>query len=109
MKSFLELIKENPKLPIVCMVDGEVCCGEDHSRWCADFGSARVAEFIFWENHPYGSGTFLDKEDVQEVREYLEMQDLSDAKVDEIIAGIQWKKAIVVNVDLPESIEAVTL
>jgi hypothetical protein len=40
----LKLVAENPELPIVAMVDGEVCW-DDSCRWMASFSSVSI-EFI---------------------------------------------------------------
>ena len=42
----LRLIKENPDLPILPMVDGEICAGDDYGYWSGSWGTARVDEFL---------------------------------------------------------------
>lgn len=39
VSNLLQLIKENPELKIVPMVDNEVCCGDDFSYWMGRWGN----------------------------------------------------------------------
>ena len=45
-KNLLELIQQNPDLPIVPMVDAEIVNGDDWGRWMGSFGAARVLSLI---------------------------------------------------------------
>ena len=44
IKILLDLIKENPELPIICMVDSDII-GDDYGRWMAQIGWSEVGEF----------------------------------------------------------------
>ncbi len=39
----LDLIKDNPELPVIPMVDGEIP-GDDCGYWIADWGLSRIDE-----------------------------------------------------------------
>ena len=41
MQKFIELVKENPNLPVIALVHGEVC-GDDCGYWLGHCGSASV-------------------------------------------------------------------
>ena len=41
MQKLIELVKENPDLPIIALVNGEVC-GDDNGYWLGHCGSASV-------------------------------------------------------------------
>ena len=52
VKELLRLVKENPDLPIVPMVDCDVV-GEDCGRWMGAFGSASVGEYALFNDRYY--------------------------------------------------------
>jgi len=39
-------MQENPDLPVVPMVDGEIVAGDDHGYWQGAWGYARVDEYL---------------------------------------------------------------
>ena len=59
-EAFLKLIKKNPTLPIVPMVDYEIVC-EGWGRWLGTFGSAYVGEYACYDDR-----YFEDREDFKE-------------------------------------------
>ena len=59
-EAFLKLIKKNPTLPIVPMVDNEIV-GEDYGYWLGAFGSAEVGEYACWDDR-----YFTDREEFKE-------------------------------------------
>lgn len=44
--NLFQLMQENPDLPVIPFVDGEVCAGDDFATWMGSWGAARVDEFI---------------------------------------------------------------
>lgn len=59
-EKFVQLVKENPDLPIVPMVDYEVV-NEDYGWWVGSFGHCSVGEYaLFYERY------FDDREDFKE-------------------------------------------
>lgn len=75
----LNCIKEHPNLPIVFMVDGQICYGED-CYWLGRFQNCVVDEYTIYEGKVY----FPD--DMEELRQ--------DA--------LKWIKAIIVYIGVPE-------
>lgn len=59
-KAFLKLVKKNPTLPIVPMVDNEIV-GEDYGYWLGAFGSAKVGEYAIFDDKYY-----TDREEFKE-------------------------------------------
>lgn len=108
-KEFLELVKANPDLPIVPMVDSEVCGGDDYGWWLGSFGMSEVTEYTTVEM--YGDSRFLTRGDQDEAEEYFadkildEHPELPDEEVDkqahEKAEALPWVKAIVVWIVLP--------
>ena len=59
-EKFIQLVKENPDLPVVPMVDCEVV-SEDYGWWVGSFGRCDVGEYaLFYERY------FDDREDFKE-------------------------------------------
>lgn len=111
-KEFLELIKNNPDLPIIPMVDSEVCCGNEYDYWCGSWTRSEVDEYCIF--HMRGEERFFSRDEQDKIEEYLaddfsdfeEYADLSDEEfnkvVKEKIEGLNWTRAIVVWIGLPE-------
>lgn len=53
LEEFIQLVKENPNLPVIPMVDSDVVADIDYSWWLADFGSSWVGEYTFYEDRYY--------------------------------------------------------
>lgn len=100
------LMKENPTLPIIPFVQGEVVAGDNFARWMGSWGSASVDEYLiprnYWEPVIFRSdddviGTlekFLSDEEFDKLLE-------SEEKCRKIYDALPWEKAIIVNIDLP--------
>lgn len=105
IKTLLELIKENPGLPILPMVDSEIC-GDGCGRWSGTWGIARVDRYVVadigWESRIIfeSDGDVLDA-----LERYLtddEFERLPDDETEwqEVYDGLPWIKAIIVNIDV---------
>lgn len=117
MKSnLIELIKENPDLPIFAWVDYEIV-GGDCNRWLGKLGCAEIKEYANIEPYGYLGMTMVFKDDGEdylmhlyenELPTYDEYKDLSGEEIekvaDSMIDKLEYKKAIFVNVDLPDNI-----
>lgn len=93
----LELIRENPELPVLPMVDGEIP-GDDCGYWLGAWGSATCEEYLITPD----SVLFKSDDDVFDTLERLlpdsEFDKLPDeeSKCRNIYDNLPWKKAIVV-------------
>lgn len=104
-KELLKLMQENPDLPIVPMVDGEVCEDGD-GYWMGSFGYAEVNEYVYVKDR------FCTRDYQEDIEDYLsddlcdEYPDLSDEDYSEMVhrkaEALPWKKAIIVYIGLPE-------
>lgn len=109
MKSnLLELVKDNPDLPIYALVHGEVCEDDCH-YFFGELGQAEIREYANVEQYGYYDMTVVFKDDDEDYFEHLinsdEYEDLSqkeaEKKANEEIDKLNWKKAIFVYVGLP--------
>lgn len=109
IQNLLKLIQENPELPIVAMVDGEVVGGDEYGYWVGKFGKARVDEYLMPRDGREDDGIyFKSDDDVYDVLErYLpeEEWEALPESVDECrprYDALPWVKAIIVYIELPD-------
>ena len=104
IEMFLKLVKDNPELPIVPMVDYEVFTGDEYTWWMGNWGSCKVTEYYIGKESIH----FKDEEDEEDVLadiagckhyctpEGKDIYDISDEEWDKLYKSIPWTKAIVV-------------
>lgn len=104
------IILENPDLPVLCMVDGDLVADVSCRRWAASIGSVEVKEYVRLnpDEEIYTDGQVIFwKEDADELARIM-CECVPDNQKDEYQAAVEkvaqmdWTKAIVVNIDLPE-------
>lgn len=99
------LMKENPDLPVVPMVDDEICVG-DYGYSLGAWGPASVDEYLVCER--YGYVVFKSWDDVFDVLEkYLmdeEFEKLPESEDEcrEHYEKLPWTKAIIVRIEVEE-------
>lgn len=128
-QTLLNLVKENPDLPIVPMVDYEVVCDDGCCRWMGSFGYAHVGEYAcfnerfyderiaFIEDYYNHNDEYLDEQfnynpcmtfpnsEGKYTKKQIEQNKINSEALDdylEEVADKYFKKAIIVNIDLPE-------
>lgn len=108
----LKLIKENPELEIVPMVDGELG-GGDFSYWMGSWGKAEIDEVYHEDERIYFRS--IDEDELVDDfadqifdSEYPNHKYLSDeeskivtSKAEQQVQNLGWQKAIVVKIELP--------
>lgn len=121
------LILENPELPVLCMVEFEIVAGDDCLRWAASLGECKIREYIYHDDGMSESVIFWREDEeklvdmfAENAEDHPELYPLGAdprtataraaayenarilAKVK--VRNLPWKRAIVVNIDLPEEI-----
>lgn len=95
VQQLLELIKENPNLPIVPMVDSEVVADDCCTYWMGNWGTCKVSEYLISEERVWFKDD--DPEDViSDVKGYEFWENLPDEKVDAEFDALGWIKCIAV-------------
>lgn len=101
------LMRENPDLPVIPMVEGELVLGSDYAYWMGSWGSAKVTEYLIDEW--YGDYCVRFKDDCD--AEDTVIEGIAESKYDGTKEGYElaaqevkslWKKAIVVYINMPE-------
>lgn len=104
------LIKNNPDLPVIPVVDSEIVADDAYSSWLGSWGKARIATFLSTEKwgmieKEYDSALFERWFDYEECGITKEM---SDFEAEEIMAekidSLPWQTAILVSIDLPHDL-----
>lgn len=101
-EELFRLIQDNPDLPIVPMVDGEIP-GDDSGYWLGAWGSARIDEYLLTHNREWM--VFKSDGDVFDVLE----RHLSDGEYEQlpeseeecraVYNALPWTKAIIVYIN----------
>jgi len=103
-EKLLQLVKENPTLPVVPLVYSEIVCDDGYAYWLGQFGDCDVSEYAC-----YNERFYTDREELEE--DYYNRHDEeydSSMSDDEITMDIKsktesmWTKAIIVWIGLPD-------
>lgn len=106
-KELFMLMQKHPELPIIPFVDGEIVAGDNFARWMGAWGSASVDEYLFPRNE-LDPVIFRSDDDVFDTLEkFLSIEEFdklpeSEDECRRVYDALPWKKAIIVNIDLPE-------
>lgn len=102
INKLVELIKTNPDLPIIPMVDAEIV-GDDYGYWMGNWGRCEVTEYYLGREKVHFKDD--DEEDVLSDmldcrygynREGKDIYTLSDSEWEDIYNSLPWQKAIIV-------------
>lgn len=101
-EELLQLIAENPGLPLLPMVYYEVV-GEDCGNWAGRWKESFIDHYIIDGEQI----RFKSEEDANEMAERLlppnEYENMTDGQIEKFYDSLPWKKAIIVYIDLPIS------
>lgn len=99
---FLKIVKENPKLPIVPMVDSEIVADEGYSWWLGSFGESFVGHYynnddrVIVREHEDDTDIFEDCFCVEDFDE-----NITDEEISKVVDNLKWIRAILVRIELP--------
>lgn len=132
IEKLVQLVKENPELPVIAMVHYDIVGDDIYSRWLGQFGYVKVGEYTL-----YGDRYFDDREEFKEQYynqndEWLSEKFNYDPRINEFTVGFgrctqkeleensqrekelekyldevadkMFKRAIIVNIDLPDDL-----
>ena len=99
-EKLFQLMRENPELPVVAMVDSEIVADDGYNRWLGVWGCSYIGEYLVGEEQVH----FREDDDPSEVDKVLSERygddyytDMTDEQEAEAYAGLPWVKAIIVN------------
>lgn len=111
VEGLLQLIQENPDLPIVPMVDYEIIASDDYTYWTGSWGKAAIDEVYIDSERIYFKSTdedLLADQFYDEIWDNVDQyKDLSEHEIGVLaerrVEELNWKKAIVVYITLPDN------
>lgn len=103
-QGLLQLITENPDLPIVPEVNSELVAGDEFDWWIGSWGKASLEEIYTDEERVY-----IRSRDEETLIDFAFDRLVNEAKTDEEayelakkeVEGYDWKKVIAVRIELP--------
>lgn len=100
-KALVELINENPDLPVLVRVAADVVGSDDYSWWQGVIGRSEVRDFVSYQM--YGDGEdFVFKDNKEDLTEFIsDSEKISEEEAEKKVNELDWKEAIFVNVNLP--------
>lgn len=99
-EKLLRLITENPDLPIVPMVDGEIAQDDGYGRWMGAWGSCCIGEYVIGKNRVcFRDGDI--EEAITETIGWPTYEKMTERQAKEVYETLPWTKAIIVNIDMP--------
>ncbi|MCD8286472.1 MAG: hypothetical protein LUD50_04540 [Clostridia bacterium] len=115
------MITQHPELPVIPMVFGDVVEVDSSSWWQASLGDSSICRYVLakdlegiegMENlsEYMDEGTILwydEREDIQEM--LMDELDISEFEANRQLAGLPWKKAIRVYIDVQDDVEYMKL
>lgn len=112
-EQLLNLVAQNPALPIVPMVEGEVC-GDEYGRYVGEFGDCRIGEYalmddmVYFDKEHFVEDLFSANDDMlceafgYRFAEPTEGDEAAERRLDNFLYAIAdkvFQPAIIVNID----------
>lgn len=98
--ALLEMIKENPKLPVLPFVATECCFDDNYNYWMAEWGEARVSKYYVSNEMVYSYEDYdflVEKWMDDNFEDYPTLTDDElKEKAEKIVNAYDWKDAILV-------------
>lgn len=96
-KDILELIRENPNLPVIPMVSADCVQGDHFNYWKASFGTANIETYLIKGERIY----FYDDDFDELVDDWIDghSEAYSDDLATEAVEDYNWKRAIFVYIE----------
>lgn len=111
---FIELVRQNPNLPILAWVNYEVCDDCDHS-WLGEIQDVTIEEYTSYEMYNEGAD-LVTKDNMDDICDYLRdywydtepYKSMSDEDfekyIENYVNNLEWKKAIFIWVETPDNV-----
>lgn len=88
VRKLADLIRDNPMLEVIPMIEYEVVAGDDFYRWAGSIGESSIKEYLY-DSKREEAIVYKAKLSEEQIKQYEE-------------DGYEWCEAIFVNIDLPD-------
>lgn len=95
-KTLIELIQENPELPVIPLVDSEVVAEDYYTWWLGKWGQAEIGHYYLGKERVLIKEWDDDEDILNDV--FPEWEDYSDEYLRGVIQRVKWVKAIIVKI-----------
>lgn len=102
LAQLLDLMKENPHLPVVPMVRSEIVCDDCFAYWMGSWGDARVDRYLLTDNRILFKGDDDPYEALLHIMDPDKLDRMTMKEIDAAYDALPWKKAIIVYIETPE-------
>lgn len=100
-KELLELIKDNPELPVIPLVDEEVVGGDDYANWIGNWGMAEIVEVVFGREQFFVRGEDDPPDVLNDCLEDKDYWEEPEEIVESLYESLPWTKVISVYITSP--------
>lgn len=103
LAQLLDLMKENPHLPVIPMVDSDVVADDSYGNWMGSWYNSSLDKYYKGEERVY----FYDECDMEDLLVEVKGWDWYDVASEEecleVYRSLPWVKCIVVYITTPEA------
>lgn len=107
VNKLIKLAQEHPELPVIPMVDGEIC-EDEYSYWMGSFGCVEIGEYVVGKKHyhvhdddSYGFADVLN----DTIGGSFDWNDKQYVDILSNYCDLPWEKAIIVYIEVPDYFE----
>ena len=104
IKNLIELVKQNPDLPIVPMIDSEIVAEDGNMKWLGSWGDAHIDYYLHKDERIYFKNADFDDlvEDLMCDETFENYSDEeAEKKAEEMVKNYEWVKCIRIDIDMP--------
>jgi len=100
--SFIQLIKDNPELPILPMVSYEIAAEDCPTYWGGSWGESSIEKYLIVGERITYKGNDDPEQLMEEMLSTEEFEKMTDEEIYQAYEKLPWIKAIIVYIELPE-------
>lgn len=118
IKNLMQLINDNPELPVICMVDSDIVADDGFYRWVGEIGRSNVKKHahheehcVEWDDRPHEVCTQVCFDPPEESCESCDLREpegkygcsnFTNCPAEKaFVDSLDWVTAIIVNIDVP--------
>lgn len=103
IENLLNLVKQNPDLPIVPMVDSEIVAEDGNMKWLGSWGDAHIDYYLHKDERIYFNDLDFDglvEDEMCEIYENIDDEEAEKIAM-QVVNEYNWVKCIRIDIDMP--------